>query len=100
MIRFTPDIPFQQKLIYRSQLLLIAIIGIAVLVLIGWALSIEVLKHPAPGYVAMNPLTGICFLQLGIAFVTMQRYKSNLTLQRIAVIICLFVMLITGWKIS
>ncbi|MEJ8818073.1 PAS domain S-box protein [Lacibacter sp. H407] len=99
MIRFTPDIPFQKKLIYWSQLFLIAIIGIATLVLFGWAFSIEVLKHPVPGYVAMNPLTCICFLLLGIVFIAKQRNKTNVAVQRIAAIICLSVMVVSGWKI-
>ena len=97
-MRFTPDIPFQQKLTYWSQRFLIAITGIAALVLVGWAFSVEVLKHPAPGYVAMNPLTAICFLLLGITFFCKQRNKANLVVQRIAVLICLAVMVITGWK--
>ena len=98
MIRLTPDIPFQQKLIYWSQLLLIAIIGIAALVLIGWAFSIEVLKHPAPGYVAMNPLAAICFLLLGSALFGRLRYKKNLNIQRVASFICIAVLVVAGWK--
>lgn len=99
MIRFTPDIPFQQKLIYRSQLLLIAIIGIAVLVLIGWAFSINQLKHPAPGYVAMNPLTAICFLLLGSALIGKLKYKVISWIQRISFLFCMVVLVVAGWKL-
>ncbi len=99
MIRFTPDIPFQKKLIYRSQLLLIAIIGIAALVLIGWTFSVEVLQHPAPGFVAMNPLTAICFLLLGISSVGKQRYVFNLAIQRISFLLCVTVVIVSGWKL-
>lgn len=99
MIRFTPDISFQQRLIERSKLLLYAIIGIAVLVLIGWAFSIEILKHPVPGYVAMNPLTAICFLLLGSAFIAKLRYPANITVKRISFLFCMLVAVITGWKI-
>ena len=99
MIRFTPDIPFQKKLIDRSQLLLIAIIGVAVLVLIGWAFSIEFLKHPAPGFVAMNPLAAICFMLLGIALFTKLRYKTNLRIQQVSLLICIAVAAVAGWKL-
>src|SRR6266850_2540669 len=37
---------------------------IATLVLAGWTLHIETLKRLAPGFVAMNPATAICFLLL------------------------------------
>lgn len=35
---------------------------IAVLVLAGWATDLELLKRGHPGFVAMNPLTALCFL--------------------------------------
>src|SRR2546422_1718055 len=37
---------------------------IAMLVLAGWMLHVETLKRLAPGFVAMNPATAICFLLL------------------------------------
>src|SRR5215212_6089259 len=35
---------------------------IAMLVLAGWIFNIEILKRLAPGFVAMNPATAVCFL--------------------------------------
>ncbi len=99
MIRFTPDIPLQQKLVQRSQYLLIAIIGIAVLVLTGWAFSIEILQHPSEGFVAMNPLTATCFLLLAIAFIIKQRYASSPMVQWASILICIAVIIIAVWKI-
>lgn len=98
MIRFTPDIPLQQKLVQQSQLLLLAIIGIATLVLTGWTFSIEILQHPSKGFVAMNPLTATCFLLLGFAFISKQRYRSNQTVLRISILVCITVMFIAAWK--
>ncbi len=37
------------------------------LVFVGWALDIEMLKRPLPTLVAMNPVTAIAFIFLGVA---------------------------------
>ncbi|HEV8377572.1 MAG TPA: ATP-binding protein [Tepidisphaeraceae bacterium] len=39
----------------------------AVLVLVGWTFHIEMLKRLAPGLVAMNPVTAVCFLLLAVS---------------------------------
>src|SRR5688500_10326096 len=44
---------------------LIALAG--VLVLVGWAIENELLMRILPGFVAMNPLTALCFIVAGIA---------------------------------
>jgi hypothetical protein len=38
------------------------------LVLAGWFFDVEVLKGVSPRFVAMNPVTAICFVLIGIAF--------------------------------
>jgi len=42
-------------------------VTIGLMVLIGWALRIEILKRVAPGFVAMNPATALCFILSGAA---------------------------------
>ncbi len=42
-------------------------IATATAVMIGWSFGIEPLKRISPGFVAMNPLTAICFLFSGAA---------------------------------
>ncbi len=40
---------------------------IGVLVLVGWAQDLEMLKRLLPSLVAMNPVTAICFILLGVS---------------------------------
>ncbi|HYD35660.1 MAG TPA: ATP-binding protein [Vitreimonas sp.] len=44
-------------------------IGIALIVLLGWLLKIELLKRIYPSFVAMNPTTAIAFILLGASVV-------------------------------
>src|SRR5688572_15951809 len=44
-----------------------AAILVGALVLVGWWLDIELLKQIVPGLVAMNPITAICFIALGVS---------------------------------
>jgi hypothetical protein len=43
-------------------------IAVGLLVLAGWFFDVEVLKRVSPRFVAMNPVTAICFVLIGIAF--------------------------------
>ena len=43
------------------------VILIGSLVVLGWTLGLEWLKRVAPGLVAMNPMTAVLFLLLGVA---------------------------------
>ena len=45
----------------------------AALVLLGWSIGNETLKSLAPGLVAMNPATALCFAGLGAALVLVHR---------------------------
>src|SRR3954447_17717601 len=56
----------------------IAVACIALLVLIGWALNLEVLKSIVPGTVAMNPGgTAICFLLASAAVILLHNEPSE-----------------------
>src|SRR5712671_2231629 len=44
---------------------LVALAGAAVL--LGWILGNEVLMRVVPGFVAMNPLTAVCFIAAGVS---------------------------------
>jgi hypothetical protein len=52
------------KYSYHTWAVVIAclVIIIAMLVLSGWQLDIEIFKRPARGLVAMNPITALCFI--------------------------------------
>ncbi len=52
------------------------VVAIAVVVLIGWTSGIAALTRPAPGWVAMNPLTAISFILCGVSLL-LQRRASN-----------------------
>ncbi len=62
-----PHLNVQSKLKTRAVYLIFCIISIGVLSLVGWAFDINWLKHPSPDFVAMNPLTAICFIFFGLA---------------------------------
>ena len=46
---------------------------VAALVLLGWLTGTEPLKSVAPGFVAMNPGTALCFAALGAAMLLLRR---------------------------
>ena len=71
--------PDQPKL---NQPIFLAAIGkivsaVGLLVLAGWFFDIEVLKRLSPNFVAMNPVTAICFVFLGIAFECLRRSEQT-----------------------
>src|SRR5687768_2562847 len=48
------------------------VVGIvSVLVLAGWTFDVMLLKQIAPGLVAMNPLTAVCFMSLAVALLAL-----------------------------
>src|SRR5438270_824674 len=58
----------------------LALLGIgiiATLVLTGWILGVESLKRLAPGFVAMNPATAVCFLLLAAALSCKIRFRMR-----------------------
>lgn len=61
-----------------SRYLAYAVTGVALAVLVGWQLDIDVLKRIIPGLVAMNPLTSVCFILAAISLI-LYSAKSNYT---------------------
>ncbi|HYO08535.1 MAG TPA: PAS domain S-box protein [Tepidisphaeraceae bacterium] len=46
------------------------VIAVGAVVLVGWALGIELLKRVVPGLIAMNPTTAVAFILAGAALLT------------------------------
>ncbi len=64
------------------------------MVLLGWLLDIEVLKRPKAAMVAMNPMSALSFVFIGIAlYLNLNRSDSN-THRNIVRLIALFVLLV------
>lgn len=109
MNRFTPDLDLQRKLAKRSFILLAAVLIISLLCFAGWLFSIEWLKYPVKGLVAMNPVTSFCFITLviGLRFKLDEKElgKKKIAADIIAGIIFLIVIvrlvaIISGWQYS
>ncbi|TGL34985.1 PAS domain S-box protein [Leptospira koniambonensis] len=67
---------------------------IGALVLLGWLLDIEILKRPRASMVAMNPMSAVSFVFIGIAlYLNLNRSDSN-TYRSIVRLIGLFVLLV------
>ncbi|MGH8092017.1 MAG: sensor histidine kinase [Chthoniobacterales bacterium] len=49
---------------------------VGILVLIGWSFDIESFKRVWPGFVAMNPLTAVCFILSGAALTVFLRLPT------------------------
>ncbi len=62
------NIPFQQKLIRTSVILVYIVMTISLLVIAGWAFNIDFLIRPLYGLVAMNPVTAISLLMASVSF--------------------------------
>ncbi|HYS54737.1 MAG TPA: EAL domain-containing protein [Thermoanaerobaculia bacterium] len=58
-------------------------IVVGVLVLYGWSADIEVLKRIVPGLVAMNPMTAIGFILLGLSLALLSREQVGKARHRI-----------------
>lgn len=65
-----------------SKYLSLTVIGISSLALLGWLFNVSLLKHPFPGFVAMNPVTSILFILSGftIMFIVSDTEKRQHTL--------------------
>ena len=99
MSRFAPDLDLQQRLIKRSLIMLTVILVISLLSFAGWMFSVEWLKHPVSGLVAMSPLTSLCFIALVTALRFKLKYKDQKRKQRVAGSITVIVFVITFLKL-
>ncbi len=73
-------------------------IATATAVMIGWIFGIEPLKRISPGFVAMNPVTAICFLLSGAALFVLSDPSGKMRL--IARILATTVLLVGAIKLS
>ncbi|MCJ8165531.1 PAS domain-containing protein [Pontibacter sp. E15-1] len=105
-----PDNPTTVKPAIKKRLVLLSglasalVILAGVLVLAGWTFRIEVLKRIWEEYVAMNPLTAICFILSGIGLGLLKKpWGPGLRLSRMfgAAVLLLsslkFISLFIGW---
>lgn len=67
-MRLQPDIEFHRRLTNWSRYLVWTTFFIAILVLLGWQLSIPLLKGKFPQLVTMNPVTAVSFILSVISF--------------------------------
>ena len=73
--------------------------GLAVLILLGWALDLEILKSGLPGQRATQPLTAVCF---GLAAISLALSTERCILCRVLTRLCaslvLLVVVVTVWQ--
>ncbi|GAA4430556.1 hypothetical protein GCM10023188_17310 [Pontibacter saemangeumensis] len=82
----------KKRLISLSRVASVLVIVSGLLVLSGWLLEIERLKRVGADYVAMNPLTAICFILSGISLWLLKNpSKSDLRVANTISLIVLFV---------
>lgn len=67
-----------------------SIIGMSLMVLLGWVLDIRVLKSVFPGFVSMKINTAIGFLFSGLAFFLLLKKKIGITYELLAIYLVLF----------
>ncbi|QNA45284.1 PAS domain-containing sensor histidine kinase [Lacibacter sediminis] len=99
MSRFAPDLDLQHRLVKRSIIMLTVVFVISLLSFAGWMFSVEWLKHPISGLVAMNPLTSLCFVGLVIALRFKLKYKGKRSHGAFADSIAVIVLVITFSKL-
>ncbi len=77
-----------------SEYLSILIVFIGILVLIGWAFNISILKSPGSGFSTIKSNVGIVFILIGLSLWLLQTKRINKNNRRIAQILAFFVVLI------
>ncbi|MGO9387235.1 MAG: hypothetical protein ACLPWD_04205, partial [Methanobacterium sp.] len=87
-----------EKLVSRlknySEFSSILIVIIGVLVLIGWAFNIAILKSPGAGFSTIKSNVGLAFILIGVSLWLMQAKRVNYNNRRVAQILALVVALI------
>lgn len=99
MNRSASDLDLQHRLVKRSMIMLTVVLAISLLSFAGWMFSVEWLKHPIRGVVAMNPLTSICFTALVTALRLKINYKGKRSRAALADSIAVIVLVITFLKL-
>ena len=69
-------------------------VAVGALVLYGWWQDVDVLKRIVPGLVAMNPLTAVNFVLLGISLALLSRAETRTPRHRIGESLALFVAIV------
>jgi PAS domain S-box-containing protein len=88
-----------------SELLLVRASGkvavaVGLLVLAGWFFDIEILKRVSPRFVAMNPVTAICFVVVGVAFECLRPTKPSKWARVAGVALALLVAFVGASKVG
>jgi PAS domain S-box-containing protein len=73
---------------------------VGLLVLAGWLFDIEILKRVSPRFTAMNPVTAICFVVIGIAFECLRSTKRSKWTRVAGVALALLVALVGAIKVG
>ncbi|MHA6247225.1 PAS domain-containing protein [Pontibacter sp. CAU 1760] len=103
---FTTIRPYiKKRLIILTNSISILVVVAGILVLVGWLLDIELLKRVSEDYVAMNPLTAVCFILCGVALwllvypsPTRMRVARLISLVVLGVCAAKFVSVFTDWN--
>ncbi len=74
--------------------------AVGLLVLAGWLFDLETLKRVSPRFVAMNPVTAICFVLVGSAFECLRPTRSSKSAQAIGITLALLVACVGGIKVG
>ena len=77
-----------------SEFIGIIIVIVGVLILIGWAFNISILKSPGPGFSAIKSNVGLAFIFIGFSLWLLQTNRINQNNKRIAQILALATALI------
>ncbi len=102
LTKLKPTIKRRLLLLAKTSGALVILSGL--LVLIGWIFGVEVLKRVGPEYVAMNPLTAICFILSGIGLWLLVnssqkalQYSKMFGLAVFLVCLLKFIAVLIGW---
>ncbi|HAA01514.1 MAG TPA: hypothetical protein DCD96_07680 [Flavobacteriales bacterium] len=77
----------------------IVVIGICVLVLLGWAADIAVLKHILPWAIAMNPTTAVCFIMAAFSLFLFTSERQKESYSRISLFLSITILCIGSIKL-
>lgn len=91
------DLAYQHRIEFLNRFswfLISLVMLIAGLVLTGWSFNIELLKRLVPQFVAMNPLTAVCFILSGLCFIFRELSSRHKTLQTCSLVFAALILLV------